>query len=348
MVNRRPDLVAPGEPSLESEFPSLSSEPSTVNLLVGWGIGVLVLAGLVGFILHFGDLSLFIATLKSADPSWLAAALIVQAATYVCAAAIWAMVMAKAGHRKRIPDLLCLAVVELFANQAIPTGGLSGSLMVVRGLIKRAVPSPIAITALLVAAISYYAAYLLVAFMAFALLWYGGELTDIWFSLSIAFSGVVVLIAALLLLVAHSRGRFIPRRMLSWPPIARTADMLAKVRRDLLSDGTVLAQATALQAAIFLLDAATLWLALRAIGVHIELSNALVCFILASVVATLSPLPLGLGPFEGSCVALLHLLGVQVEMGLAATLMLRGFTFWLPMLPGLWLIGREAREKQTS
>ncbi|EJC75098.1 putative integral membrane protein [Rhizobium leguminosarum bv. trifolii WSM2012] len=210
---------------------------------------------------------------------------------------------------------------------------------------KRAVPSPIAITALLIAAISYYAAYLLVAFIAFAFLWYRGDLTDVWLTSSIAFGGVVALIAGLLILVAHSRGRFIPRSMLSWRTIARIADILIRVRRDLVSDGTVLAQATALQTAIFLLDAATLWFALRAIGVHTELSNALVCFILASVVATLSPLPLGLGPFEGSCVALLHLLGVQVEMGLAATLMLRGFTFWLPMLPGLWLIRREAREE---
>ncbi|EJC75097.1 Uncharacterized protein family (UPF0104) [Rhizobium leguminosarum bv. trifolii WSM2012] len=123
MVNRRPDVVGPGESSLDADFASLSGGPSTVSPIVGWGIGILVLGGLVGFILHFGDISVFIAALKSADPRWLAAALIVQAATYVCAAAIWERVMTRAGHRKRFRDLLCLAVVELFANQAIPTGG---------------------------------------------------------------------------------------------------------------------------------------------------------------------------------------------------------------------------------
>jgi uncharacterized membrane protein YbhN (UPF0104 family) len=38
---------------------------------------------------------------------------------------------------------------------------------------------------------------------------------------------------------------------------------------------------------------------------------------------------------------MLSLLGVPAAAGLAATLLLRGFTFWLPMLPGLWLARRE-------
>jgi hypothetical protein len=35
--------------------------------------------------------------------------------------------------------------------------------------------------------------------------------------------------------------------------------------------------------------------------------------------------------------------GVPIEAALAATLLLRGFTFWLPMLPGLWIARREMR-----
>jgi hypothetical protein len=38
---------------------------------------------------------------------------------------------------------------------------------------------------------------------------------------------------------------------------------------------------------------------------------------------------------------MLSLLGVAIEGALAATLLLRGLTFWLPMLPGLWLAKRE-------
>ena len=35
------------------------------------------------------------------------------------------------------------------------------------------------------------------------------------------------------------------------------------------------------------------------------------------------------------------LLGIPVEAALTSTLLLRGFTLWLPMLPGLWLAKRE-------
>ena len=62
---------------------------------------------------------------------------------------------------------------------------------------------------------------------------------------------------------------------------------------------------------------------------------------LASAVSSLAWIPGGLGTFEGSCVALLHLHGVPLESALAATLLLRGFTFWLPMLPGFTLARRE-------
>ncbi len=38
---------------------------------------------------------------------------------------------------------------------------------------------------------------------------------------------------------------------------------------------------------------------------------------------------------------LLHLFSVPLEAALASVLLLRGFTFWLPMIPGLWLARRE-------
>jgi uncharacterized membrane protein YbhN (UPF0104 family) len=58
---------------------------------------------------------------------------------------------------------------------------------------------------------------------------------------------------------------------------------------------------------------------------------------------SLSPVPLGLGTFEATCVAMLGGAGIGLEAGLTATILLRGTTTWLPMLPGLWLIRREMR-----
>jgi hypothetical protein len=62
---------------------------------------------------------------------------------------------------------------------------------------------------------------------------------------------------------------------------------------------------------------------------------------MASITATVSYIPAGLGVFEGSLLALLGVLGVPVEGGLTTTLLMRGFTFWLPIAPGLLIVRRE-------
>jgi uncharacterized protein (TIRG00374 family) len=339
----RPEGGATGKPVREAV--SLSGRKSKLAIAVSWFTGILLLATLVVLVLHRGDVGLFVSVLASADPVWLMAAFLSQVGTYACAASIWANVLARVGVQRRVRDLLGLALMELFANQAVPTGGLSCSVIVMHGLRRRAVPDAIAATVLLTAAFSYYIAYLLMALVGFALLWWQGDLSNGWFSLGIIFALVIILIGALLLFFAQSRGRFIPASIQVWSSIKRLTDVMQSVRRDVIADGRIILQAVTLQAFIFALDAMTLWLTLRAIAVEIAPADAFVSFILASVVATLAPLPLGLGSFEGTCVALLHLFGVRMEAALAATLLLRGLTFWLPMVPGVWLLRKEA---QTS
>ena len=129
--------------------------------------------------------------------------------------------LGRAGSPLPFPGLLRLALVELFANQAIPTGGLSGSLMVVRGLMHRGVAAAIAVTALLIAALSYYAAYFLVGLLAFVLLWHSGDLNAAWRALFIAFAVVVVTIGMALLILSRSRNDRVPcmlywHRSLNW------------------------------------------------------------------------------------------------------------------------------------
>ncbi|WP_431323092.1 lysylphosphatidylglycerol synthase transmembrane domain-containing protein [Rhizobium sp. YTU87027] len=321
----------------------LKSEQSSARAIVGWFAGALIFASVMGILLHFADIAELLAVLKAASPLWIAAAVSCQLGTYACAAAVWQMVTRRAGFQLRLADLLKLAVMELFANQAIPTGGLSGSLLVARGLVRRRIPSSIAITALLVAALSYYAAYFLMAALAFVLLWSTGDLSDTWEWLSIMFAAIVILITVCLVAVTVAKGRWIPRSLLRRPLMARLAKALAQVRTDIAGDPKVLGPTIFFQLAIFVLDATTLWFAVRALGTSVGPSPAFLAFVLASVIATVSPIPLGLGSFEGGCVAVLHLLGVSIEVALAATLIFRGMSFWMPMFPGMWLTHREAQ-----
>ena len=100
---------------------------------------------------------------------------------------------------------------------------------------------------------------------------------------------------------------------------------------------------TTLQATIFALDSGTLWAALHAVGLDGSFWVALPSLVLASIVTTLGHVPLGLGTFEATAVGTLVSLGTPLQAALAATLLLRGFTVWLPMLPGLYLARRGQR-----
>lgn len=323
-------------------FPGLGSWK---RIAIAWGSGFLVIAVVVTFFLHFADVELFVETMRSANPTWLAAAALCQIATYVAAALVWHGVLVNAGARQKFMSLFNLAILELFANQALPTGGISGSILVVHGLVRRGVDGAVATTALLVAYISYYAAYLLVGSLAFILLWQLGDLRGAWLTLLISFLVLIALVALLLIAIAWAPQRLLPAPVRAWAPLSRLIEILKRVGTRIITDPAILAQATAYQVAIFLLDAATLWCAGKAVGAQMEAGSAYISFMLASMISTVTPIPMGLGTFEGASAGMLHFLGSSVEASLAATLILRGLTLWLPMVPGLWLMHREGRRR---
>ena len=81
-------------------------------------------------------------------------------------------------------------------------------------------------------------------------------------------------------------------------------------------------------------DAATLWVLIRALGISAA-PGRFASFMLSSLLRTFGFMPGGLGSFEAASVAALTLAGIPVPVALSATLLFRGLSFWLPMLPGL-------------
>jgi len=122
---------------------------------------------------------------------------------------------------------------------------------------------------------------------------------------------------------------------------APVLEAMREARLRLRRDWLPFILAAILQVTVFLLDAATLWTTLRAVGINAPPTVAFVAFMSASVAATIGPMPLGLGTFEAASVAALHLQGQPLEVALMATLLLRGLTFWLPMIPGMVVAQRE-------
>lgn len=82
-------------------------------------------------------------------------------------------------------------------------------------------------------------------------------------------------------------------------------------------------------------DAACLWTALHAVHVHIHFSTVLLAYVIGVVASWVPLLPGGIGAVEAAVPAVLHHFGVPLTVGLAATLLWRAFSLFLPALGGV-------------
>ena len=107
----------------------------------------------------------------------------------------------------------------------------------------------------------------------------------------------------------------------------------------------LLIKSTLLSISIFLFDSLTFYAVMHAIGMHAGFHVAFATIALASVAKTISLMPGGLGGFEAGSVGILTLLGISVGPAAAATLLFRGLTLWLPLIPGLLLARKDVAFK---
>jgi hypothetical protein len=301
-----------------------------------WFFGVLLFAGVCFAAARYTDVQHWATLAQGARPRWLLLALAAQCSTYLCMAFVWRATLAETGSRLRLRTLFALSIAKLYSDQVLPSGGFSGAAFVVSALTRRGIASSTAFGVLIVTMLGYYAAYLAIDVVALVLLALYQGLRPWTLAIALTFGIVAVIIPVSVLWIR--RGAAYPRLLRLLP--SRFADLLqafSKAPDALVRNVRLVSISTLLQTAIFVLDAATLWIMLHAIGQDSSFWIALPSFVLASMVATLGPIPLGLGTFEATSVATLTALGTPIEAALAATLLLRGFTVWLPMVPGLLL-----------
>jgi uncharacterized protein (TIRG00374 family) len=269
--------------------------------------------------------------------------LLLQFGTYVCTAAVWKRALHYVNIRQSFFSLVPLAFAKLFADQALPSGGASGVSFFIAALKRRGVPTDLCMSMMLVSLVAYYAAYLIVALASLALLLFYHDVHT-WILLLVGlFCLVAMAIPVSALLLQHWGKKAIPKLLARLPNVRDLLQGFTQAPKDLLRNRPLVATSILLYVAVFLLDAATLWIMLLAIGQEVSFLVAFPSFVVSSIIATLSPIPLGLGIFEASSTGMLSSLGVPIEAALTSTLLLRGFTLWLPMLPGLWLARRELR-----
>lgn len=305
--------------------------------------GFILLAAVIYIAIHAGEEQRFVELARNAEPFWLAAGFAYQAATYLCSAAIWWVVLKRFDIRSSIWSLSKLSLAKLSIEKIIPAAGIGGSLLLIRGLEGRGASGPVAAAALLIDVLSIYAARAISVVVAIVILWINEGLHVVIIIVCVIFALFSAGILGGIFWLTSIDSEDIPKWINKIPGVGSVVRSIADAPPEAVHSKRLLWQATALQLLIIVLDAATLDAMLRSIGHIARPDHLFASFSMASVASTLTFIPGGIGAFEGVSVLMLRLLHVPIEAGLAATLMLRAFILWLPMIPGFFILRRESR-----
>ena len=113
-----------------------------------WFLAILIAAGLIAAVAHWGEVRRFAALLREAEPGWIGLALVLQLTTYASVAGGWAAVLRRARTPQPLRPLMRIALTKLFADQVLPSAGMGGNILLVDQLRALGVPKGTAVAAL--------------------------------------------------------------------------------------------------------------------------------------------------------------------------------------------------------
>lgn len=339
---------SPTHPAAMSLPPESADPGATTGGWRHWFFGAIVAAALIGILMRAGDVERFLALLTRAQPLWLTVAILFQLSTYVSVASGWSLVLRRAGKPQSLRRLLRIAVTKLFADQVLPSAGMGGNVLLVDQLTGLGVRRGNAVAALLVSMVGYYAAYAMVAIVMLLLLWLHHQATPLMAGVVTTFLLVALAIPSLALWLRHRGSQPLLPAFERIGVVRKLLETVGEAPSALIADRWLLWRVAGCNALVFLADAATLYACLHGLGQGAAFSTAFIGLVMASIVVTLGPVPLGLGTFEATSTATLHLLGVPIEAAFAATMLLRLLTLWLPLLPGMVLTRSMLRARPVS
>jgi len=313
-----------------------------------WLVGGALLATVVVATLHFSEARDFVQLAEQSEPSWLLLAVLFQAATYLAQGEVLRCVGRAGRFPLRVSTVYKLSLAKLFVEQALPSAGLSGTFMLSNFLEQGGMPRVLVATAVVIDLTSYYVAYVLSLTAALIFAAVHGEASRSILVMSAVFALYAVALSAAILTLS---GRGVPPWMLRvahFRPFRSALRFLENADRGLARDSRLLIETAAFQLAIFLCDAGTVWVLLKSLGVSVSTTNVFTSFMISTLFRSVGILPGGLGSFEAASILTLKMAGVPVAAGLSATLLFRGLSFWIPMLPGLWYARRLMAQRASE
>ena len=300
-----------------------------------WLIGTAACAALILVVTHLSEEQEFLRLVQKINPYWLGLAVLLQSGTYVVQGFIWRMVAGATRHALPMSRACEMSLAMLFVDQALPSAGISGGVLVFGALSRAGMPRPAVASAVLVNVATYYLAYSFCMALALSVAFYHGYFSG-WVNvvmLSFVFTGSGV--AWFVMSLPGGGMNWLKTRLRHLTKLAQLLDLVDFAHPESFRNMRVLFLAFASHVVIFLLDAVTVWVAVRALGVTYAIGGVYASFMASTLFRTIGIMPGGLGTFETASVMSLKSIGLPLSVGLSATLLFRGLSFWLPMIPGL-------------
>jgi len=308
---------------------------------LSWLPGAIILVGMIIFILgHEAEGEKLLHLFVKAHLAWLLLALVLQVGTYFCAALTWQRVLAKTGTSPPLLYLALLALKKVFIDQFLPSAGVGSTIVILRSLEGHDVPPRNRAATMMLYFFGYYVAYVFAGALSLGLFLMYRKLSKIILSIAALFFLMGLGAAASIFLLTRTRHWEPPPWITRFAWTRKLIKAVAQVPPHLMKDPWLLFQVIGLQFFIFVLDGATLYTILIALGHPLGAIKSFISFMFASMTGTVSPIPGGLGTFEAGLAGTLALFKIRLKAALAATLMLRSFTLWLPLIPG-FIVSRK-------
>lgn len=316
--------------------PANRRPPSVLARWLPWLLGAGMVVAVIVVALRSSEAGQFVRLTERAEPWWLAVALALQGGTYWAQAEVFRVVARAARCRLPLAPVYKLGLAKIFVDQALPSAGISGTFVLARGLEALGLKRAAVAAAVSIDLASYYAAYIVSLAGALVYAAIHREASEFVVLVSIVF-GIFAIAIGLAVVALSGRGaRRLPFGLSRLRSVRVTLEFLQDAEPRYVRSPRLLLLTSALQLVIVVLDAATVWVLIRSLGERSAALGVFASFVISSLFRTIGILPGGLGTFEASSVLTLKLVGVAVPVALSATLLFRGLSFWLPLVPGLW------------
>lgn len=300
-----------------------------------WIFGLAMFIAVIIAALHFSEEREFLRIAERAQPWWLVVALVLQIGTYLAQGETWRLVTRAAGSALPLSTAFRLSLAKLFIDQALPSAGISGTVVVARALAQSGVPRAVIMALVVVDSVSYYGAYVLTLAFALLITAVAGNVSPLILVVALFMAGFSIALTTAAIALSGRRSAA-PQWLGRIPLFGRAISLLGEADPTLTRSLPLILKSVLYHLATVLLDAATIWVLIRSVGEMASPAGVFTSFIVSTLLRTISIVPGGLGVFDAASVVTLQHAGVSLAASLAATLLFRGMSFWLPMVPGLY------------